>query len=771
MPPPDLLNFEQRDDTQQPRCAQWWPSILTICSACLICFGCRTSADHPTYLGEAELNHYKQQATEIDYPQASDPPSSTAWDTKAPHRLRNIDRDDIWDLTLEDALHIALTNSKIIKTRGQFLQSGASLLAGNATVYDNAIQETGSLLGSRGVEAALADFDAQFTTTATWGSNEQVQNNLFQSGGLAAGRTLSQETALVNATLQKQFAFGGNVALSHEWNYSLNNAPARLFGSTYTGSLRADYRQPLWAGAGTEFTRIAGPIGQSVQGVSGVSQGVLIARINSDMSIAEFEANVRNMLKDVEDIYWDLNLAYHAWDREVVARNNALFLWKRIKNGPDPTAVDEAQALENYHDRRARAEIALADLFELESQLRRLLSLPVNDGRIIRPFDEPLAAEYIPDWHSALAESLTRRVELRRQEWEIKSLALQLKAAKKLTRPRFDFVSGYQVNGFGDQLLGQNDNDGATSQGLNSAYETLTQGDQTGWDLGFEFSVPVGLRAARGQQANYEHRLSRAKALLASQELEVSHELANAFQTLDRWYLQSKAQFQRRQAAQRRVDAYQALFDAGLDRGSGQNRSQNILDLFIRSQESLAEADIAFHRSLTEYNKAISNLHFRKGTLLEHNGVHLAEGNWKPGAYKDALRRAWARSFAFDANYLKTKPAEVEMTAGIGPSNDEQLEHDQFYQADTEQDTNGNEPIQRDEAEQDRSDHDVRQPDLPPEPTSFLEDDSVLIQASDWQIAPFDDSFEASAQTAAQEDWNSIEVDSQAAELNDSFNR
>ena len=60
--------------------------------------------------------------------------------------------------------------------------------------------------------------------------------------------------------------------------------------------LSAEYRQPLRAGAGTDFTRIAGPIGANINSaLANVDRGVVIARINSDIVIADFEMNVRNM--------------------------------------------------------------------------------------------------------------------------------------------------------------------------------------------------------------------------------------------------------------------------------------------------------------------------------------------------------------------------------------------------------------------------------------------------------------------------------------------
>ncbi|MBW3541488.1 MAG: TolC family protein [Planctomycetes bacterium] len=185
------------------------------------------------------------------------------------------------------------------------------------------------------------------------------------------------------------------------------------------------------------------------------------------------------------------------------------------------------------------------------------------------------------------------------------------------------------------------------------AYETLTQGDQTSWDLGFQFSMPVGFRAAHAQVRNLELRVSKSRSALAAQELEIAHELAVSFQELDRFYRTAQTYFNRRLAAQKRVQAVEAEYEAG----------RTTLDLLLRAQTSLAQAEIAYYRSLIEYNKAVSGIHFRKGTLLELNQVALAEGPWEPKAYVDALRRAWARTHAIPAPTLHAEPEDFAVPA------------------------------------------------------------------------------------------------------------
>jgi outer membrane protein TolC len=631
--------------------------LLPVLAAFLLA-SCRGVEKPLKYFGDSELNYYKDVATQVDFPVLAEECESEPLSYEPPRRIRHPRKDELWDLGLQEVIHLAMSNSHILRTRGQFLSNTNPLLTNPnqiSSVYDPAIQESEVLFGVRGVEAALSDFDARFTTTMLWGRNELVQNNRVLSGGIPVGGSLVEESGVFTSRLEKNFATGGIFAVNHNWNYSGNNVPTRQFQSVYTGLLQVEFRQPLLAAAGVEYSRIAGHPGRNLQGVTGVSQGVLIARINNDISIADFEAGVRNLLKDVEDTYWDLVLAYRVYDIEVSSRNKTLEIWRKVKANFDQnraSAADEAQTRDNYFENRARTENALADLYQIESQLRRLMRLPVNDGRVIRPIEDVAKAEFMPDWQVSLAEALTRRVELRRQKWSIKSLEFQLKAAKSLVRPRFDFVSNYQRNAFGDKLISSSDTDGVTPQGFHSAYETLTQGNQTGWNLGFELSMPLGQREAHAQVRNIELRLAKARSVLSEQEHEISHELANAFQQLDRTYTLAQTNLNRQVAAKKRVDAFIAVFEA-----TKQGQS-SVIDPVLRAQISYAQAQIAHYRSLIDYNKAITEINYRKGTLLDHDRVFLSERDWEPEAYKLALRRARSRSFAYDSKLLHTEPAE-----------------------------------------------------------------------------------------------------------------
>jgi hypothetical protein len=83
---------------------------------------------------------------------------------------------------------------------------------------------------------------------------------------------------------------------------------------------------------------------------------------------------------------------------------------------------------------------------------------------------------------------------------------------------------------------------------------------------------------------------------------------------------------------------------------------QASLDLVLDAQRRRAQAQTDYFRSVANYNKSISEVHYRKGSLLEYNGVHLAEGPWPKKAYWDALGLARQRDASTYLNYGWTRP-------------------------------------------------------------------------------------------------------------------
>ena len=416
----------------------------------------------------------------------------------------------------------------------------------------------------------------------------------------------------------------------------------------FTGFFEAEYRQPLLRGAGLTYNRIAGPNGQN-----GTYNGVLIARINSDISLADFEASVIKFVEDIETAYWNLYFAYLNLEAQVAGRNSALLTWQRVNElkkagarGGDLAA--EAESRSQYYNFDVQVTDALTGsqgLYQQEQTLRYLLGLPASDGTLIKPISEPMEGEVIYDWNSAMGDALTRRVEIRKQKWTIKRRELELCAARLNRRPTLDFLGQYRYRGLGDHLVGSRN----PANSFESLYQSIFEGDYQEWQAGFEFGYPVGLRAASVAVTNARWNLSKSQAVLREQEFRISHDLSNASRQVTRAY-QTMLQNYNRQASDReRVDALTERYKGGLDN----------INFLLQAQRSLATSQTAYYRSLVDYQLAIRDFHREKGSLLNYNQVGLSEGAWPAAAYQDAEERG--RFFAPRQN-----PGAVEVPRPVG---------------------------------------------------------------------------------------------------------
>jgi len=105
---------------------------------------------------------------------------------------------------------------------------------------------------------------------------------------------------------------------------------------------------------------------------------------------------------------------------------------------------------------------------------------------------------------------LTRRVEVRKQLLNVKRRKLELVAAKLNLKPRLDLLAQYRVRGLGDRLIG------STTGQLDNLYGTISGGNFQEFQAGFEFNMPVGLRAASVAVSHAKLNLKRERTIVVS---------------------------------------------------------------------------------------------------------------------------------------------------------------------------------------------------------------------------------------------------------------
>lgn len=612
---------------------------------------------------------YEKVASEVEYPAESPCTEMNADESlaaPAPWTLKTEGTPEYWDMTLEESIHLTLANSKVLRDLGGAVVRAP---ATTRTTMDVAAVETDPRTG---IEAALSDFDAQFLTSVFWEKNHRALNNEFFGGGT---RILFQDAGVFQTALTKKAVTGTQFTVRHNVDYDGNNAPGNLFSSAWNANVEAEIRQPLLQGAGVEFNRIAGP-----QNVPGIYTGVVLARLNADVALSDFEISVRDLVSNVENAYWDLYYGYRVLDARVKARDAALDTWRKIhalyevdRRGGE--AEKEAQARSQYFAFQQDVQNALsgepyeesrnwnglpsgafrstAGVLLAERRLRLLMGITPSDGKLIRPKDEPIAAKVDFDWNQVTCEATTRRAELRRQKFQIRRRELELIASKNNLLPRLDAVGRYRWRGFGDDLFPIGAPPAPPNSQFDNAYENLTSGNFQEWQLGFELNMPIGFREAHVAERNAELLLARERAILRDQQREIVHEAADAVSEMDRAYAVLQTSYNRLAANRDQLGAVSTAYD----------NDKVPLDLFLDAQRRVAEAETDYHLNRSRYSLAAKNVHFVKGTLLEYDGVFLAEGPWPNKAYQDAAERDARRGQPRPLNYASSRAPIVSQGA------------------------------------------------------------------------------------------------------------
>lgn len=657
--------------------------------------GCHPTQPH--YLRDrAHFAEYLQHAQQIEIPDLEIDPAPEATDALEPLTLDN-QKYEFLDLTLEKCVSYALVNSKLIRTipgtQRQNVDIAANILSTpsqqQSSVYDPAIAATttspqqiavdqnGNRVLPRGasranqvggVEDALSEFDAQFSAFFSYNNTDRArnvgENNPFNPTPFR-GRDSTGQMAL-----SKRMATGGVVSARSQSIYSYNNietsGPGRAVPSDYTQILEFQVQHPLLRGRGTSVNRIP----------------VVLARINEDLSLVDFEERVRNLVRDVEFAYWDLYQSYWNVENARIARDSAAkayhIAYEKLQKGAAGTT--EAQAKYTYHDFQAQLDAALAGgaalggdpgLFGREQTLRILMGWASSDGRLVRPSDKPAIGMAQFDFDGSINEMLSRSVDLRRQRWIIKQRELELLSAKNQMLANVDLSFIYRYVGVGSSLLDQGGNGPFPPEPRTnpspSAWEELLGGDFQEAAVRLDFLPnPIGARRASNDVRNKQLTLARDHALLEEKEIAATHRISQVLRELNSNYIQMTEQLAALSAADRWVKLYQEKFNAG------ESGAEQIMDLLLRAQQSRANAGRNYARALSEYNKSIVEVHMLKGSLLEYNNISLEEGLWPEKAYWDSSERTRERSAARTLANGASRPtlsSRGELPQNLGTAN------------------------------------------------------------------------------------------------------
>jgi outer membrane protein TolC len=480
-------------------------------------------------------------------------------------------------ISLDEAIRIALENSQVVR-----VLAGVSAVSSGQTIYDPAISNTQ-------IDQEQARFDPNLTVNNIWLRNEPptaILDPLDPDGTSITG--IRTDAYNLNAELTKTLITGGTAGLVVTDTRSRSQPGVFPLNPFNEWGIDLNLSQPLLQGAGVRVNLAP----------------IVISRINTERSYFQLKGAMQDSVRGVIEAYWALVFARtDAWARRQQEEQGAEAFERakaRQRQGLG-NAADVAQsqlALANFRANRIGAD---ANVIQREAALRNILGLPPS-GPMLVPTTPPSTLEIQPDW-----DELTRLAEERRPDLiELKLIILadeqRLLVARNQALPRVDTNFVYGWNGLeGTTLLGPKN--------------STSGGEFTDWNLGVNFSVPLGLRQGRAALRQQELIIARDWANLQQGMHATVHELATSTRSLAQNFEQYKAFKEARDAARTNLDQQTAEFRAG------RTIFLNVLQAITDWGNSVsAEA-----QALAQYNAELANLERQTGTILETHGVYFFE--------------------------------------------------------------------------------------------------------------------------------------------------
>jgi hypothetical protein len=542
--------------------------------------------------------------------------------------------------SLQECIAQALSSSTIMRDLGVSVLRYPGMSGANA---DPALTFTDPRFGE---EAALSAFDANAFASSMYDKNDRKFNNQFYG----QGGFLQQDLSNTQFGVSKRSATGGLFSLRNISIYDRNNQITNAFPYSWENYVEAQIRQPLLQGAGSQYNMIAGP-----NAIPGQLNGVLLARVRTDIALVDFERSVRDYVAEVENAYWDLYYAYRDLEARIMVRDIAAEYANSI-GLREVQKADRAQATEQvirfqadiveslngrpidgtrtYNGTTGGAFRGNGGVRVCERKLRLLMGLPINDGKLVRPIDKPTVAKVDYDYQFLVQEALNGREELRRQRWVIKQRELELIGHRNFLKPQLDLVNTFRLRGMGGS--GTNLPGFGQLTGSGSAVSSMFNGDFPEWQVGIEYLAPVGFR--RGNSAVRYSQLALAKEvdILREQERGVHLGISNAVNETKRAYELVDLQKQRREQIETQLDALQKKLN--------EEQSETALDVVLETQRRLLDATIRYHQAEIEYVLSIRNVNLEKGSLLQYCNVYINEAATSQDAISDAVQRVAMQS-------------------------------------------------------------------------------------------------------------------------------
>ncbi len=437
-------------------------------------------------------------------------------------------------------------------------------------------------MNPQGVDYQLASARAAFMpqVTGTYGYNDQTSlTNDIIDQGVSSFNTVNQTfNSGVSAPLPR---FGGRVTANFNNGRSVTTNPRTTFNPTLTSNLQFSYVQPLLRGFKIDDTR-------------NQLRTLAISRQVADIQLL---TTIENTKANVRTAYWNLRQAIE----QIEIQRRSLELAQRLFQ--DNLTKVEIGTLAPIETTTSETQVANAEQALLNAQIqwrtaelniKRLLAAGPDDEvyrATINPIETAALTIQSVDIPGAVQRAIAERTDLTQARRNLEISRLNLEVSSNLTKPQLDLQSSYAVRG-------QNSQDRSTQiiSGYGAAAGQVFGFDVPTWNVQFNFTYPLFMRAAKANYARAQLQLQQSLAQIQAQELTVSAQVTNAGLAVENTYKQFQAAQKAREVAERNAVAEQTRFDVGM------STNYNV----VQAQTNLTTQRLTELRAIIGYLNAVA---------------------------------------------------------------------------------------------------------------------------------------------------------------------
>lgn len=447
-------------------------------------------------------------------------------------------------------------------------------------------------------DLTVVQFQAAYTPNfvSTVSTSDSTQPSTSFLSGNASGITSGR--ALYNFGVSSLTSwYGGSYDV--RWNNSRNttNNAFSTFNPQLNSSISATYAQPLLR----NFK------------IDGARQQLLVSQKNKDISDTTLKQSITQTTRNVRNAYYDL---IYAIGNLAVQRQSLQLSQQSLKDNRARVEIgtmaplDIVQAEAEVATREEAVILAEAAIDRQQDTLRTLVynpSTPDFWNARIEPTDTISFVATTVDTDGAIKTALGQRTDLLNARKNLEITDVNIRYFRNQTMPDVTASVNYNASAIaGSQVTRARDPQtglptgailSSVDRGFFSGLADAFTGDFPGWSLQVDIAYPIGKSSQEAQLARARLQQTQAERQVSSLEMAVTTQVRDAARTVQTNAKRVEATRTSRVLAERRLEAEEKRYQAGL--------TQNFF--VLQAQRDLSVARNSELLALVEYAKSVVN--------------------------------------------------------------------------------------------------------------------------------------------------------------------